>query len=37
LHKISASRFALLAKVMKRAKNVTKQRNFRVCDCAPIG
>ena len=37
LYKISVYRFWLGPNVMKRAKNVIKQRNFRVCDCDPIG
>ena len=37
LYKISLYRFLLGLNVMKRAKNVIKQRNFRVCDCLPMG
>ena len=37
LYKISIYHFWLGPNVMKRAKNVIKQRNFRVCDCVLIG
>lgn len=37
LYKINLYRFWLGPNVMKRGKNVIKQRNFRVCDHIPMG